>query len=636
MTVDAKKETLGFQAEVKQIMDLMVNALYSNKEIFLRELISNASDAADKLRFEALSDSQLYEDDAELKIHLNFDPEGKTITLSDNGIGMSREEVVEHLGTIAKSGTREFLSNLSGDQAKDSKLIGQFGVGFYSAYIVADSVTVKTRRAGMTSEHGVQWTSTGKGEYDIENIEKPSRGTEIILHLKENEDEFLNSDRLKHIVTTYSDHISLPILMEKAPEKTEEEADSENDEVTYETVNRATALWTLPKQSIKDEEYSELYKHIAHDFEDPLTWAHNRVEGKLEYTSLLYIPKRAPFDLYDRERRHGMKLYVKRVFIMDDAEQFMPGYLRFMKGIVDSNDLPLNISREILQNNRVVEGIRSGCVSRVLSMLEGMAKDNPENYATFWKTFGTLLKEGPGEDYPNQQRIAKLLRFSTSHDDVTEQKISLDDYLSRSKEGQDKIYYITADTFQSAKNSPHLEIFRKKGIEVLLLSDRVDEWLVSNLSEYEGKKLQSIAKGDLDLGDMEDETVKEEQEAQVKDFESVIKQAKDVLDGKVKDIRLTHRLTDSPACVVVDDMDMSAHMQRIMESAGQGFPGGKPIFELNPEHPIILGLKQEADDARFAEWVNILLDQAILSEGGSLDDPASYVKRLNKLFMEMM
>ena len=632
-TIESRQETLGFQTEVKQLLHLVIHSLYSNREIFLRELISNASDAADKLRFAALSDPQLYENDSDLNIHINLDKKARTITIKDNGIGMSREEVIDNLGTIAKSGTREFLRSLTGDQAKDTKLIGQFGVGFYSAFIVADKVVLLTRRAGMSAEHGVRWESEGTGEYTISNIEKTQRGTEVILHLKEDADEFLEYFRLKHIINTYSDHISLPILMPKQSfdEKTSEEKLSTTE---FETVNRATALWTLPKKDITDNDYIELYKHISHDFEAPLQWIHNRVEGKQEYISLLYIPTRAPFDLWEKERKHGIKLYVNRVFIMDDAEQFMPNYLRFVKGIIDSSDLPLNISREILQHNKTVETIRAGCVTRVLDALEKMATDDTEKYLKFWQAFGKVLKEGPAEDMSNRNRIAKLLRFSTTHNDSQTQTVSFDEYISRMKPEQEKIYYITAETFLAAQHSPHLEIFRKKGIEVLLLAERVDEWLVAHLTEYEGKSLQSVARGDLDLGKMEDEATKEQQEKVEKDFNSVITQAKEVLGDKVKEVRVTHRLTDSPACVVDDENGMSSHMQRLLKAAGQTFSmGSKPIFELNPMHPIVSGLKEEADDDRFAEWINILFEQAVLSEGGHLDDPASFVQRLNKMLV---
>lgn len=631
MSVQAQQETRGFQTEVKQLLHLMINSLYSNKEIFLRELISNASDAADKLRFEALSDNALYEDDGELRIKIVFDKEAKTITLSDNGIGMSREEVIENLGTIARSGTKEFISNLSGDQAKDSNMIGQFGVGFYSAFIIAKKVEVLTRRAGLTSEHGVYWSSEGEGDYVIKNVEKATRGTIIILHLREGEDEFLDNYRLKNIITKYSDHIAIPIVMDKVETSEAKEGEEKVETIVEETVNQATALWTLPKSKISNEEYVGLYKHISHDFDEPLTWAHNKVEGSLEYTSLLYLPGRAPFDLWNREAQHGLKLYVQRTFIMDDADQFMPMYLRFMKGIVDTNDLPLNVSREILQNNRVMEKMRAALVKRSLGMLADLAENDQEKYAKFWGEFGQVLKEGPGEDFANKEQIAKLLRFSSTDKDTSAQDVSFDDYISRLNEGQDVIYYITADSYEAAKNSPHLEIFRKKGIEVLLLSDRVDEWLVAHLTEYAGKKLQSVAKGDLDLGDMDDEETKKEQEKTKDEFDSVIKQMKEVLGDKVKEVRITHRLTDSPSCVVVEDNEMGAHMQRLMQAAGQNIGETKPIFEVNPEHNLVQSLKEEADDDRFNEWTHLLFEQAVLAEGGHLENPAQFVQRMNRL-----
>ena len=625
MTVAAHKETLGFETEVNQLLHLMVNALYSNKEIFLRELISNGSDACDKLRFEALSDDALFEGDSDLKIRVEYDKEARTITVTDNGIGMDRQEVIDNVGTIAKSGTRQFLEALTGDKAKDAQLIGQFGVGFYSSFIVADRVTLTTRRAGLTEEHGVRWESDGKGEYTIETIDRPQRGTEITLHLKEDEDEFLDGFRLRNIIRKYSDHISLPIVM---PAEGEE---AEGDE----TVNSASALWTRPKTEISEDEYKEFYKHVAHDFEDPLTWSHNKVEGKYEYTSLLYIPKRAPFDLWDRDRRHGIKLYVRRVFIMDDAEQLMPNYLRFVRGVVDSNDLPLNISREILQSNKVVDSIRSGSVKKVLGLLEQMAKNEPENYAHFWNEFGKVMKEGPAEDFSNQEQIAGLLRFASTHNDTEEQNVSLADYVERMKEGQDKIYYITADSFAAAKHSPHLEVFRKKGIEVLLLHERVDEWMISGLTEFDGKPLQSVTKGDLDLGELEDEQEKKEQEQQEQDFADLIKKVQETLGEDVKEVRITHRLTDSPACIVKDEHDMSANLERILKSVGQNVPTGKPILELNPDHPLVGRMREEQDDARFEEWSRILFDQAQLAEGGQLDDPATFVGRLNRMLLEL-
>ncbi|MCK4609113.1 MAG: molecular chaperone HtpG [Gammaproteobacteria bacterium] len=655
MTTKAKAqtETFGFQAEVQQLLHLVTHSLYSNREIFLRELISNASDAADKLRFEALADSALYEDDGELKIWVDFDKDAQTITVRDNGIGMSREEVIDHLGTIAKSGTRVFLESLTGDQSKDSNMIGQFGVGFYSSFVVADKVTVQSRRAGMKANQGVQWESDGKGEYTIKNVDQKDRGTIVTLHLKKDEDDFLTEWRLRNIVTKYSDHILLPILMKTEVEVEDPDATAEADteadsaekdeskekktktEIKEEVVNRAKALWTLPKKDIKEDDYKELYRHISHDFEEPLLWTHNRVEGKLEYTNLLYIPAHAPFDLWNREQTHGLKLYVQRVFIMDDAKQLLPLYLRFVRGIVDSNDLPLNLSRELLQDNATIEKIKSGVTKRVLDVLEQLAKDDVEKYQKFWQAFGQVMKEGVGEDVANKDRIAKFLRFATTQNDSSDQTVSLDEYIGRMPKDQKNIYYVTAESFTAAKNSPHLEIFRKKGIEVLLLADRVDEWVVSNLTEYEGKQLQSVAKGDLDLGEPEDEKQKEEHKKVEDEFASMIKQIKEVLGDKVKDVRLTHRLTDSPACLVAGEFDMSTHLQRIMEQAGQAIPGAKPILEMNPEHLLTQKLKSEPDDARFAEWSNILFDQALLAEGGKLEDPATFVKRLNKLLLEL-
>lgn len=636
MTIEAQKQTLGFQTEVTQLLNLMIHSLYSNKEIFLRELISNASDAADKLRFAALSDPSLYGDDPDLKVRVSYDKEARTITLSDNGIGMSREEVIEHIGTIAKSGTKEFLAALTGDQAKDAQLIGQFGVGFYSAFIVADKVTLLTRRANLPIEQGVRWESTGEGQYSIETIEKTMRGTEIILHLKKDEEEFLDDWRLRHIITKYSDHINLPVVMKKSSLSETMEEGEKSAASNEEIVNRATALWTLAKSAIKDEEYREFYKHIAHDFEDPLAWSHNRVEGKQEYTSLLYIPAHAPFDLWNRERSRGLKLYVRRVFIMDDAEQFMPVYLRFVKGVIDSNDLPLNISREILQGSRLVDTMRAALIKRVLGMLEKLAQDDKEKYAKFWKEFGNVLKEGPAEDHLNKEQIAKLLRFSTTHTDNEIQDISLDDYISRMKPDQKKIYYITADSFPAAKHSPHLEIFRKKGIEVLLLSDRIDEWLVAHLGEFSGNPLQSITKGSLDVDEIGEQENKEEQKKIEDEYANMITHIKEVLGEKVKEVRLSHRLIDSPACLVADEHDIGAQMQRMLRAAGQHFPASKPIFELNPQHPLIAALHREPDDQRFAEWTHILFDQAILAEGGHLEDSAQYVQRLNKMLLAMM
>ncbi len=630
MTVEAHKETLGFETEVTQLLQLMIHSLYSNKEVFLRELISNASDACDKLRFEALSDDALYESDNELKINVSFDKEARTVTLRDNGIGMTRQDVIDNIGTIAKSGTRQFMDALTGDQAKDANLIGQFGVGFYSAFIVADKVTLTTRRAGLTSEHGVRWESAGEGDYSLETVECPQRGTEITLHLRDTEDEFLEGMRLRTIIRKFSDHITLPILMQK---ETTGEEESETEEL--ETVNKASALWTRAKSDISDEEYNEFYKHVGHDFEDPMAHSHNRVEGKLEYTSLLYIPKRAPFDMWEQDRKHGIKLYVKRVFVMDDAEHIMPNYLRFVRGVIDSSDLPLNVSREILQHNKVIDSIRSGSVKKVLGLLESMAKNDAEKYQLFWEQFGKVMKEGPGEDSANQEQVAKLLRFATTHTDSETQNISLDDYIARMKEGQDKIYYITADSFAAVKNSPHLEIFRKKEVEVLLLADRVDEWLVGSLTEYDGRALQSVAKGELDLGELDDADEKKNQEEVAKDFEDLVKQVQEALNDAVKEVRITHRLTSSPACLVAGEHDMSANLERILKSVGQDGPGGKPILELNPEHPLVAKLKDEKDEQRFDDWSHILFDQAMLAEGGQLDDPGAFVSRLNQMLLEL-
>ncbi|MDI1292056.1 MAG: molecular chaperone HtpG [Methylobacter sp.] len=643
MTVEAKKETLGFETEVKHLLHLMIHSLYSNKEIFLRELISNASDAADKLRFEALSNDGLYEGDSELKIRLEYDKEKRTITVIDNGIGMTRAEVQEHIGTIAKSGTKQFFQALTGDQAKDSELIGQFGVGFYSAFIVADKVTLTTRKAGADNSDGVRWESAGEGDYTLESVEKSQRGTEIVLHMKESESEFLDGYRIRSIVRKFSDHISLPIVMDKEvmPSMGTEEGEEEEKpvEIVEETVNSASALWTKARQEISDEAYNEFYKHVGHDFQDPLTHVHSKVEGSNEYTLLLYVPSRAPFDMWDRDTKHGVKLYIRKVFITDDAEQLMPRYLRFIRGIIDANSLPLNVSREILQQSKQISTIKSGAVKKVLGMLEDLAKTEPEKYETFWAQFGQVIKEGPIEDHGNKARIAKLLRFASTHADTDKQEVSLETYVSRMKEGQDKIYYVTADSFSAAKNSPHLEIFRKKGIEVLLLSDRIDEWLVSNLDEFDEKHLQSVAKGDLDLGVLDAEEDKAAQEEVNKDFEAVLKQIKDVLADKVSEVRLSHRLTESPACLVADVYGMSLNMERIMKDAGQGMGmgmGRKPIFELNPTHPLVVRMKEEQDDARFADLTHILFDQAILSEGGQLDDPAAFVHKLNGLLQGLL
>ena len=630
-------ETLGFQAEVKQLLHLMVHSLYSNKEIFLRELVSNASDACDKLRFEALSDTALWESDSDLKIRVAYDKGARTMSVSDNGVGMSRDEVIANIGTIAKSGTREFFQSLTGDQAKDAHLIGQFGVGFYSSFIVADKVTLVTRRAGMGPEHGVRWESDGGGEYTLETVPREARGTEVILHLREGEDELLSGYGLRSILRKYSDHITIPILMKK-----EEWDQGKGEQVTKdedEQINQASALWARPKSEITEEQYQEFYKHVGHDFEPPLAWTHARVEGKQEYTLLLYLPAHAPFDLWDRDHRHGVKLYLQRVFIMDDAEQLLPAYLRFVRGVIDSSDLPLNVSREILQESKTVEAIRAGCVKRVLTLLEELAENNEgkygEKYATVWKEFGRVLKEGVAEDFANKERIAKLLRFSSTSEEKEEPTVSLADYVSRMKEGQGKIYYITADSFGAARTSPHLEIFRKKGVEVVLMHDRVDEWVMANLTEFEGKQLQSVAKGDLDLGQLEDEAEKKEQEREASEFKELTDKIGKVLGDKIKDVRVTHRLTDSPACLVADPSAMSTNLERLLKAAGQQVPATKPTLEVNPHHPLVSALKHESDDKRFADWSHILLDQAVLAEGGQLEDPGAFVKRLNELMLEM-
>jgi len=628
MTTAANTETRGFETEVNQLLDLMIHSLYSNKEIFLRELISNASDACDRLRFSAVSNASLYEEDIELKIKVSYDPDKRTITVSDNGIGMTRDEVIDHIGTIAKSGTRSFLDAMTGDEKSDAKLIGQFGVGFYSSFIVADEVTLRTRKAGAPAAEGVEWVSEGKGEYQITSIDKPGRGTEITLKLREGEDEFLNDWKLRSIITSYSDHIDFPVVMDKTLEPQEEGGETTIEE---ETVNQASALWTRSRSDISDDEYKEFYKHVGHDFEDPLDWNHSRVEGTNEYTSLLYIPARAPFDLYDREPRHGIKLYVQRVFIMEDSEKLMPRYLRFVRGLIDSNDLPLNVSREILQGSKVIDSIRSGSTKKVLGMLEKMAKNDPEKYQKFWQEFGKVLKEGPAEDFANREKIGKLLRFATTRSDSPEQTVSLDDYIARMQEGQDKIYYIAAHSHSAAKNSPHLEIFRKKDIEVLLLSDRVDEWLTAHLMEYDGKKLQSVAKGELDLGD--DEESEQELEKKAKGAEKLLKRMKDALEDRVEDVRVTNRLTDSPACIVLNEQDMAMHMQRILKEAGHDLPSTKPILEINPDHPIVKKLGKEKSKKKFADWSDILFDQALLAEGGQLEDPASFVAKLNKMLV---
>jgi len=619
------KESMAFQAEVKQLLQLMIHSLYSNKEIVLRELISNASDAADKLRFEALANGALYENDSELKIRIAFDKEARTLTIADNGIGMSRDEVIANIGTIAKSGTKEFFNALTGDQAKDANLIGQFGVGFYSAFILADKVTLTTRRAGATE--AVRWESAGEGDFTIETADKTSRGTEITLHLREGEDEFLSDWKLKTIIRKYSDHITLPIVMKKSEWKDGAEVATDEDE----TVNKASALWARSKNDITEEEYQEFYKHVSHDFENPLAYTHSRVEGKQEYISLLYVPSKAPFDLYDRDRRHGIKLYVKRVFIMEDAEKLMPQYLRFVRGVIDTSDLPLNVSREILQSSRDVDAIKAGSVKKVLGLLEDMAENKPEDYAKFYQEFGRVLKEGPGEDFANKEKIAGLLRFASTKADNEVQDVSFKDYISRMQAEQDVIYYITADSFAAAQHSPHLEIFRKKGIEVLLMSDRVDEWLLGSLTEFEGKKLQSIAKGDLDLGKLESETEKEIQKKIEEESKTLVEKIKQTLGSQVKDVRVTHRLTDSPACLVSDAQDLSGNLARILKAAGQNAPESKPILEINPGHKLVKRLEAESAEAVFADLTHVLFDQALLAEGGTLEDPASFVKRMNSL-----
>lgn len=651
MSETGQKEVHGFQTEVKQLLQLMIHSLYSNKEIFLRELVSNAADAADKLRFKALSSADLYEGDGDLRVRVSCDKENNTVTISDNGIGMTHDQIVEHLGTIAKSGTAEFFSQLSGDQASDSQLIGQFGVGFYSAFIVADSVTVRSRAAGVDAAEGVEWTSAGEGEFTTAKINKANRGTDIILHLKEEESEYADDWRLKSIVTKYSDHISVSVEMLTAEvpavEAVAEVKDEEGNVTTpaveardtvpaiWEAVNKATALWTREKSEVSEDEYKEFYKHVSHDFGDPLLWEHNKVEGKTEYTSLLYIPSKAPFDMHNREKQHGLKLFVQRVFIMDDAEQFMPTYLRFVKGLLDSNDLPLNVSREILQDNKITQAIRKGCTKRVLKMLEKLGKKDKEQYQVFWNEFGQVLKEGPAEDSTNKEQVAKLLRFASTENDTAVQSVSIPDYVERMKEGQDKIYYVVADSFEAAKNSPHLEVFRKKGIEVLLMSDRIDEWLVSHLTEVDGKQLQSVTRGGLDLGDMDDEETKQAQEKLEQEFDSVVTRIKTSLAGKVKDVKLSQRLTDSPACIVADEHDMSSQMMKLMQSVGQEVPESLPIFEINAEHELVKHVADETDDEKFNQWTEVLFEQAMLAERGSLKDPASFVGRLNKLMLSL-
>jgi len=640
-SLDPHKETLEFKAEVSQVLDLVIRSLYSNKEIFLRELVSNASDAAEKLRFEALTDEGLFEDDPNLRIRIEVDKEAGTLTVADNGIGMSRQEVMETIGSIASSGTRRFLEKLSGDQTKDSQLIGQFGVGFYSSFIVADRVTLTSRRAGLGPEHGVRWESDGKGSYTLETVAKPERGTEVTLHLAEDEKEFLDAWRLRGIVGKFSDHIALPIEMRKDAGAAEEEKAAEGEAKEekapeYEQVNRGTALWMRNKADIGDEEYKEFYKHISHDFDEPLAWAHNRVEGTNEYSALLYIPKRAPWDLWDREQKHGVKLYVRRVFILDEADKLMPRYLRFVKGVVDSDDLPLNVSREMLQHNRKIDTIRQANVKRVLGLLESMAKEKPDDYKAFWKEFGKVMKEGPAEDYGNRERIAGLLRFATTATEGDDQTETLDGYSERMKEGQEKIYYITADSPAAARHSPHLEVFRKKGVEVLLLSDRVDEWLVGSLFEYQGKHLQSVTKGDLDLGGLADKEEKERKEKAAGEHGALIERLKKALEHRVQEVRVSTRLVDSPACLVVGAYDMSTNMARVLRSVGQDIPMTKPILEINLDHLLVKRLEAETDEARFQDLAMILFDQAQLAEGGQLDDPAAFVGRLNKLMTSMM
>ena len=638
MTDTQGKQTHGFQTEVKQLLQLMIHSLYSNKEIFMRELISNAADASDKLRFEALSNGDLYENDGELRVRVSFDSDKNTITIADNGIGMNRDDATQHLGTIAKSGTAEFFKNLTGDQAKDSQLIGQFGVGFYSAFIVADKVVVRSRKAGESADSGVEWTSEGEGEYTIDNITKETRGTEITLHLSEEEKEFANDWKLREIIKKYSDHISTPVQMWKDGTPESEGEDGEKIPATegeWEVINKADALWTLDKSELEDEDYKEFYKHISHDWEDPLTWAHNKVEGKSEYTSLLYIPKKAPFDLWNRDKQRGLKLYVQRVFIMDDAEQFMPMYLRFVKGLVDSNDLPLNVSREILQDNKITQTLRKGCTSRVLKMLDRMGKNDKENYQLFWNEFGQVLKEGPAEDMANKEAIAKLLRFASTNQDDATQSVGFVDYLERAKEGQDKIYYLVADSYEAAANNPALEIFRKKGIEVVLMYDRIDEWLMSHLTEFDGKQLVSVTRGDLDLGDLEDEETKKAQEEADKSFESSISRMKEAVTDKVKEVKVSHRLTDSPACIVTDNSDMSPQMIELMKQMGQEVPDVKPVFEVNMEHELVKHIDQVQDEEQYKQWVEVLLDQATLAERGTINDPGSFVKRMNALMLSL-
>ncbi len=632
-TPNAARETLGFQAEVKQLLQLMIHSLYSNKEIFLRELVSNASDACDKLRFEALTDKSLVDGDADLKIRVAFDPKARTVTIADNGIGMSREEVIANVGTIARSGTREFLAKLTGDAARDAQLIGQFGVGFYSSFVVAERVTLVTRRAGLPAEQGVRWESDGGGEYSLEMVNRAERGTEVTLQLRQGEEEFAEGNRLRTILRKYSDHITLPILMKEE----EWDKDSGNYRTTGkdQTVNQASALWARPKSEITDEQYTEFYKHVAHDFEAPLTWSHNKVEGRKEYTQLLYIPARAPFDLWDREQRRGIKLYVKRVFIMDDADNLMPHYLRFVRGVIDSSDLPLNVSREILQESKDIETIRAASVKRVLSMIEDLAENQKEKFTIFWQQFGRVFKEGIGEDQANRDRIAKLLRFASTLKDTAEEEVSLADYVARMKPEQEKIYYVTAESFIAAKASPHLEILRKKGVEVLLLSERVDEWMMSFLTEFEGKALQSVARGTLDLGKLEDEAEKKAQTEAAERHKALTERIGRALGERVKEVRVTLRLTDSPACLVADEHDMTAGLQRMLKAAGQKVPMAKPILEINADHALVQRLQAEADEGRFADFAGVLFDQSLLAEGGQLEDPAGFVRRLNQLMLTL-
>jgi molecular chaperone HtpG len=628
VSTEHNKETMKFESEVSQILHLMIHSLYSNKEIFLRELISNASDACDKLRFEALAEGQLLGDDRDLKIFVDYDKDSKTITVRDNGIGMTREEVIQNIGTIAKSGTKEFLQNLTGDQAKDSNLIGQFGVGFYSAFIVAKKVELKTRSARVGPEQGIHWESEGTGEYQLEQIDLPRRGTEIILHLKDEEEELLSGWRLRSIITKYSDHVPLPIEMR-------EQNDEGEPTAKLEVVNKASALWTRAKSDISEDEYKEFYKHVGHDFEDPMAWTHNRVEGKTEYISLLYIPAKAPFDLYEPNQTHGLKLYVQRVFIMEDAEKLLPRYLRFARGVIDSSDLPLNVSREILQSNKIIDSIRSGSVKKILGLLESIATNDPDKYKLFWKEFGKVMKEGPGEDYANREQIAKLLRFASTHDDTEDQTVSLADYIERMKEDQEAIYYITADNFNAARNSPHLEIFRKKGIEVLLMYDRVDEWLMGSLTDFEDKKFVSVAKGELDLDKLSDQDEKEEQKKVEEQAKDIVKTIKSSLEDKVEDVRVSHRLTASPACIVLNEHEMALYMQHLLKQAGQSMPNTKPVLEINPAHPMLEKMKDETDMDKVKEWSMLLFEQAILAEGGQLENPAGFVSRLNKIMLDL-